>query len=89
MRLVDQRLREKVWNRLNGTLRDLNGFSSREEFDAAFADLDEVAGDGSDSFVCRKEAEGKFNSSNMILVNVERDIHHARLTAPVIGGQQL
>ena len=89
MRLLTERLKNKAWDALMGALSHLNGFESREAFEAAFAELEGVKGDGSGTYVCRRRVTRAFDSANMILVNVEDDADFERVTTPSIGGKPL
>lgn len=88
MRLMDHRLREKTWTALTGEWAEFNGFGfdaeARQNFEAAFAELETVNRDGSSSYVSRKKTSQPFNHWNIQVTNVESGDDFERVTYPAI-----
>ena len=85
MRMNTSKLLEKSWWMLASN-QHLNGFESREEFEAEFGTLGEVIGDGRCSFFTRISGNKPFEPGNVQIVNCEQPEDEERVITPFVGG---
>ena len=85
MRIKTKELMDRAWLFLQSN-QHLDGFSHRAEFQEEWAELGEVAGDGSYAYFTRVKSSELFQPGNVKLINVTTDRDYEKVLVPSIGG---
>ena len=72
-----------IWLRMNP---ELNGFRNKEQFQQEWKELEEVSGDGNQSYFTRLNPADLFEPGNVAVVNVQTSNDWNSVTNPAVGG---